>query len=139
MSETLGGVVKEAWSKSVMLGLLAIARRQKRDLAVIHFSGPNQLQARVFPKGESSPLELIDAVEFFFGGGTVFDRWMEEAARFVDQDLRSGRRHRHQRRHRLRFNTDRGRVVEKKSGTQDALLRRPDRRGSGTRSPRPYQ
>ena len=86
MSETLGGVVKEAWSKSVMLGLLAIARRQKRDLAVIHFSGPDQLQARVFPKGESSPLELIDAVEFFFGGGTVFDRWMEEAARFVDQD-----------------------------------------------------
>ena len=78
MSETLGGVVKEAWSKSVMLGLLAIARRQKRDLAVIHFSGPNQLQASVFPKGESSPLELIDAVEFF-GGGTVFDRWMEEA------------------------------------------------------------
>ena len=77
MSETLGGVVKEAWSKSVMLGLLAIARRQKRDLAVIHFSGPDQLQASVFPKGESSPLELIDAVEFFFGGGTVFDRWME--------------------------------------------------------------
>jgi len=86
MSETLGGVVKEAWSKSVMLGLLAIARRQKRDLAVIHFSGPDQLQSDVFPKGESSPLELIDAVEFFFGGGTVFDRWMEEAARFVDQD-----------------------------------------------------
>src|SRR5262249_11546633 len=59
MSETLGGVVKEAWSKSVMLGLLAIARRQKRDLAVIHFSGPNQLRVGVFPKGESTPLELI--------------------------------------------------------------------------------
>src|SRR5215471_2889040 len=86
MSETLGGVVKEVWGKSVMLGLLAIARRQKRDLAVIHFSGPDQLQSGVFPKGGCSPLELIDAVEFFFGGGTVFDRWMEEAARFVDQD-----------------------------------------------------
>jgi uncharacterized protein with von Willebrand factor type A (vWA) domain len=86
MSETLGGVVKEAWGKSVMLGLLAIARRQKRDLAVIHFSGPNQLRTSVFPKGESSPLELINEVEFFFGGGTVFDRWMEEAARLVDQD-----------------------------------------------------
>src|SRR5262249_20119864 len=24
--------------------------------------------------------------EFFFGGGTVFDRWMEEAVRLVDQD-----------------------------------------------------
>jgi len=86
MSETLGGVVKEAWGKSVMLGLLAIARRQKRDLAVIHFSGPNQLRTSVFPKGESSPLNLIDEVEFFFGGGTVFDRWMEEAARLEDQD-----------------------------------------------------
>jgi uncharacterized protein with von Willebrand factor type A (vWA) domain len=69
-----------------MLGLLALARRQKRDLAVIHFSGPNQLNTSVFPKGESTPLELIDAVDFFFGGGTVFDRWMEEALRFVDQD-----------------------------------------------------
>src|SRR5262249_35149673 len=29
---------------------------------------------------------LIDEVEFFFGGGTVFDRWMEEAVRLVDQD-----------------------------------------------------
>src|SRR5262247_4362543 len=48
MSETLGGVVKEAWSKSVMLGLLAIAHHQKRDLAVIHFSEPNQLRTNVF-------------------------------------------------------------------------------------------
>jgi uncharacterized protein with von Willebrand factor type A (vWA) domain len=87
MSEQLGGIVKEAWSKSVMLGLLALARRQRRDLAVIHFSGPNQLNTSIFPKGESTPLELIDAVDFFFGGGTVFDRWMEEALRFVDQDL----------------------------------------------------
>ncbi|HKC86927.1 MAG TPA: hypothetical protein VKG02_13170, partial [Blastocatellia bacterium] len=58
MSETFGGVVKEVWGKSVMLGLLAIARRQKRDLAVIHFSGPNQLRTSVFTKGESSPLNL---------------------------------------------------------------------------------
>jgi uncharacterized protein with von Willebrand factor type A (vWA) domain len=86
MSEQLGGIVKEAWSKSVMLGLLAIARRQRRDLAVIHFSGPNQLHTSIFPKGESTPIELIDTVDFFFGGGTVFDRWMKEAVRFVDQD-----------------------------------------------------
>src|SRR5262249_42925955 len=52
MSEPVGGIVKEAWSKSVMLGLLAIARRQIRDLAVIHFSGPNQWRTSVFPEGE---------------------------------------------------------------------------------------
>src|SRR5262249_49796934 len=86
MSGTLGGIVKEGWRKSGMVGLLAIARRHKSDLGGSDFSGPDQLQSGVFPKGESSPLELIDAVEFFFGGGTVFDRWMEEAARFVDQD-----------------------------------------------------
>ena len=68
-----------------MLGLLAIARRQKRDLAVIHFSGPNQLQARVFPKGELSA-RADRRGRILLRRGTVFDRWMEEAARFVDQD-----------------------------------------------------
>jgi uncharacterized protein with von Willebrand factor type A (vWA) domain len=86
MEERLSGVSKEAWSKAVMLGLLAIARRQRRDFAIIHFSGPKQLRTGVFPKGESSPLELLDAVDFFFGGGTVFDPWMKEAARLVEQD-----------------------------------------------------
>jgi uncharacterized protein with von Willebrand factor type A (vWA) domain len=86
MEERLSGVIKEAWSKAVMLGLLAIARRQRRDFAIIHFSGPKQLRTSAFPKGESSPLELLDAVDFFYGGGTVFDPWMKEAARLVKQD-----------------------------------------------------
>ena len=86
MEELAGGIIKDVWSKSVMLGLLSIARHQRRDLAVIHFSGLGQLRTSVFPRGESTPLELIDAVEFFFGGGTVFDPWMEEAVGLVDQD-----------------------------------------------------
>jgi uncharacterized protein with von Willebrand factor type A (vWA) domain len=86
MGESLSGITKEAWSKAVMLGLLAIARRQQRDFAIIHFSGPKQLRTSVFQKGESSPLELLDAVDFFFGGGTVFDPWMKEATRLVEQD-----------------------------------------------------
>jgi uncharacterized protein with von Willebrand factor type A (vWA) domain len=44
------------------------------------------LRTSVFPKGESRPIELIDAVEFYLGGGTVFEPWMEEALRLVDQD-----------------------------------------------------
>jgi uncharacterized protein with von Willebrand factor type A (vWA) domain len=86
MGESLSGITKEAWSKAVMLGLLAIARRQRRDFTIIHFSGPKQLRTSVFPKGGSSPLELFDAVDFFFGGGTVFDTWMKEAALLVEQD-----------------------------------------------------
>ena len=43
----------------VMLALLSIARMQKRDLAVIHFSGPDDLRFDLFPKGEVTPAEVI--------------------------------------------------------------------------------
>ena len=66
MGAMLGtNATREAWSKAVMLALLAIARKQKRDFAVLHFSSPGQMKAFEFPKGESKPSELIAATEFF--------------------------------------------------------------------------
>src|SRR5262249_24542325 len=50
-----GGLTGEIWSKAVMLALLSIARSQKRVLAVIHFSGPDDLRLDLFPKGEATP------------------------------------------------------------------------------------
>jgi uncharacterized protein with von Willebrand factor type A (vWA) domain len=44
MTTDYGGMTGEVWSKAVMLALLSIARLQKRDLAVIHFSGPDDLR-----------------------------------------------------------------------------------------------
>src|SRR5947209_5654121 len=51
---------KEVWAKAVMLALLAIARKQKRDAVVYHFSsvdgrGKKQLKSFLFPKGEGTP------------------------------------------------------------------------------------
>jgi uncharacterized protein with von Willebrand factor type A (vWA) domain len=86
MEDSISGIIKDTWAKAVMLGLLAIARQQQRDFAIIHFSGPKQLCTDIFPKGESNPLELLNAVDYFFGGGTVFDPWMKAAARLVEQD-----------------------------------------------------
>jgi uncharacterized protein with von Willebrand factor type A (vWA) domain len=67
-----------------MLALLSIARLQKRDLAVIHFSGREDLRIDLFPKGEAIPAAVIACADFFFNGGTVFEPWMGKALELVD-------------------------------------------------------
>jgi uncharacterized protein with von Willebrand factor type A (vWA) domain len=85
MTTDYGGMTGEVWSKAVMLALLSIARLQKRDLAVIHFSGPDDLRVDVFPKGQARPAEVIACASFFFNGGTVFEPWMKKALELVDE------------------------------------------------------
>jgi len=85
MTTDYGGMTGEVWSKAVMLALLSIARLQKRDLAVIHFSGPDDLRLDLFPKGEATPAEVIACASFFFNGGTVFEPWMKKALELVDE------------------------------------------------------
>src|SRR5262245_59599259 len=85
MTTDYGGMTGEVWSKTVMLALLSIARLQKRDMAVIHFSGPDDLRLDLFPKGEATPAEVIACASFFFNGGTVFEPWMKKALELVDE------------------------------------------------------
>ena len=85
MAERAGGISKEAWSKAVMLALLAIARKQKRDMAVLHFSDVGELMTYRFPKGAAIPVEVIACADFFFGNGTVFEGWMTGALAMVDE------------------------------------------------------
>jgi uncharacterized protein with von Willebrand factor type A (vWA) domain len=85
MSWMCGPVTKEVWSKAVMLALLSIARLQKRDFAVIHFSGESNIKVEVFPKGQSTAQETIACASHFFNGGTVFDEWMDEALGLAGQ------------------------------------------------------
>jgi uncharacterized protein with von Willebrand factor type A (vWA) domain len=84
MTTDYGGMTGEVWSKAVMLALLSIARLQKRDLAVIHFSGPDDLRLDLFPKGEAMAAQVIACASFFFNGGTVFEPWMKKALELVD-------------------------------------------------------
>lgn len=86
MQEPLQGQTKEVWSKAVILGLLTIARKQKRDMAVIHFSGrTDQIKVHEFEKGEATPAQVLDCVEHFYGGGTIFEPWMERAVELIDE------------------------------------------------------
>jgi uncharacterized protein with von Willebrand factor type A (vWA) domain len=85
MNEPCGPMTKEVWSKSVMLGLLAIARWQQRDFAVIHFSSASEIRVGHFPKGQASTQEVIACACHFFNGGTVFDEWMDMALQLVGE------------------------------------------------------
>ena len=77
---------KEVWSKAVMLALLAIAGRQRRDLAVLHFGGtPDELRAFRFPRGRASPQDLLACATQFYGGGTRFEPWMRAALGQIDE------------------------------------------------------
>ncbi len=85
MTATLGTKYsKEAWAKAVVLALLAIARKQKRHLSVIHFSGGSQMKVFTFLKGEGAPKELIATTEWFYGGGTAYHPWMQEALKIAE-------------------------------------------------------
>lgn len=85
MSWGCGPMTKEVWSKAVMLALLSIARLQKRDFAVIHFSGESNIKVEAFPKGHATAQETIACASHFFNGGTVFDEWMDEALNLAGQ------------------------------------------------------
>lgn len=85
MNDLCGPLTKEVWSKSVMLGMLAIARLQQRDFAVIHFSSESEIRTDFFPKGQASAQEVIACASHFFNGGTVFDEWMEAALQLVGE------------------------------------------------------
>ncbi len=66
----------EVWSKSVALGMIEIAKIQKRDVFVIHFdaSPKEALHTNYFPKDGSWGLEeVLDMAEYYSGGGTYFE------------------------------------------------------------------
>ena len=87
MTEMVGGdVTKEVWSKAVTLALLAIARLQRRDLAVIHFAGDAHTPLHRFPKGDGAYHDVIACVDTFLGGGTAFEPWMARALDLVEED-----------------------------------------------------
>ncbi len=74
----------EIWSKAVMLGLLTIAQKQKRSFVVIHFGSYTEIQTWAFPNNNPPTIkELIEILEFFFGGGTDFETPLKAALNYI--------------------------------------------------------
>ena len=67
----------DIWAKSVALALFEIARAQKRDFFVIHFSSQtsvDKLHTNEFLKDKPFDIEqMIDMAGYFEGGGTTFE------------------------------------------------------------------
>ena len=72
---------QEVLIKGIALGLLEIARRQKRGFAGVVFSSAGELQSFEFPAGKVEPEALLGFATTFYGGGTDWESPLREALR----------------------------------------------------------
>ena len=75
----------EQWEKGIVLSLFAIARREKRAFAVVHFGNASEIRVDkwMHPK-DASPADIVDMAQHFFDGGTDFERPLQEAVKVMD-------------------------------------------------------
>lgn len=72
-------------SKGFALGLISIAKKQKRNFAYIPFSSYLG-RVREFPEGSIQPQEMIDIATEFIGQGTNFLYPLERAVEIIKKD-----------------------------------------------------
>lgn len=76
---------KSAWGKALAFVLLTIAAKEKRRLALIHFSGEDKYRTNLFLPGEYGPEEMMDAAEVFLGGGTDYETPLRQSLALMEQ------------------------------------------------------
>jgi len=79
MNQHLNGNTRDGWAKATALGLLSIAQKEKRHFAYAIFGdSEDDLITGQFEFGKvSSPIDLVNFAEAFYGGGTDFQKPME--------------------------------------------------------------
>lgn len=70
-------------SKGFVLALLAIAKKQRRDLCVVLFS--TSIQSFTYEKGKITAPELIRLVRTYLGGGTDFKLPLNETLKVINK------------------------------------------------------
>jgi len=75
---------KNEWAKAVVLALLSIAAKQKRDLRVIHFASAANLLVEDYKKGKGSTDQVLKTALHFYGGGTDYEAWMRQALEAIE-------------------------------------------------------
>ena len=81
-SGSMGGD-REVWAKAVALGLLEICVLQRREFVGIHFGSASETRVYEFDHSSYTLDQVLDFAEFFFGGGTDFEKPMDLAADHV--------------------------------------------------------
>ena len=75
-----------AWGKAVALALLDIATGNDRKFALIHFAAYDSCRVDLFLPGQYTMEDKMNAAESFLGGGTNFERPMQEAINLMEQE-----------------------------------------------------
>jgi len=82
-SGTMSGE-RDIWAKAVAMALLNIAQHQKRKYALIHFDGDVTRVDRFH--GAVDPVEVVDAMSHFTGGGTEFMKPLDTAYSIIAKE-----------------------------------------------------
>ena len=76
---------KFVWATALMLALLILAQREKRDYAGVEFGSLGELKSWIFPGRDTpDPEQVIDMATHFFAGGTDITLGLAEAKRIID-------------------------------------------------------
>lgn len=84
MDESSSMMTIRAESKAFCLALLMIARRQKRDFAIIPFSS-NIGSPQIFKKGKSTAQMITTFSSSFLGGGTNYEKPLRESLNILSK------------------------------------------------------
>lgn len=71
-------------SKGFALALMGIARKQRRDFALILFDGQAR-SPQIFERGKISVGDMVDLAKIFLDGGTNFESPLKEAAAVIEK------------------------------------------------------
>jgi uncharacterized protein with von Willebrand factor type A (vWA) domain len=79
---------RNIWASAVSLALISIARKEKRDAAVVAYSSNSQQEVWSFPHAEPlDPDKVIDMASHFFSGGTDATPALREAVKITQSDI----------------------------------------------------
>ena len=80
---------RNVWAAAISLALIAIARKERRDAAVVAYSSSSQQTTWVFKHGESfDPERIVEMTSHFFNGGTDATPAIREAVRLTKTDIK---------------------------------------------------
>lgn len=78
---------REIWAKAVALAAFNLAAKQNRPYVLIHFGSTCEIRVDRFPRPrKAGPVEVLAAVEHFFGGGTNFETPLTQALKVMDEN-----------------------------------------------------
>lgn len=86
------GETRFVWAKALCMAIISIARREKRDAAVVAFSSAGQTEVWEFPwKEPMDPERIVDMAAHNFRGGTSINEGLERARDVIAKDERFNR------------------------------------------------